>query len=160
MSDQAGMICDAESVGTALAEARALNADIRAKGIAYGRPAEAVRALQWQQMALASEAVLGALDHFIRQGGGSRGARAILDPAGGRLCRRRGGPAGGLSLPRGTRRRPDGADPRPPRGRDARNRDATEPPVRRRARSFFERDWPDWLTGRIFDLDKGGDEEC
>ena len=20
------------------------------------------------------------------------------------------------------------------------------------ARSFFERDWPDWLTGRIFDL--------
>ena len=21
------------------------------------------------------------------------------------------------------------------------------------AKSFFERDWPDWLTGRIFDLD-------
>ena len=82
MSDRAGMICDAESVGTALAEARALNADIRAQGIAYGRPAEAVRALQWQQMALASEAVLGALDHFIRNGGGSRGARAIRDPEG------------------------------------------------------------------------------
>ena len=82
MSDRAGMICDAESVGAALAEARALNADIRAKGIAFGRPAEAVRALQWQQMALASEAVLAALDHFIRHGGGSRGARAIRDPAG------------------------------------------------------------------------------
>ena len=52
------MICDAEGVRTALAEARALNADIRANGIACGRPAEAVRALQWQQMALASEAVL------------------------------------------------------------------------------------------------------
>ena len=76
------MICDAESVGEALAEARALNADIRAQGIAYGRPAEAVRALQWQQMALASEAVLAALDHFIRNGGGSRGARAIRDPEG------------------------------------------------------------------------------
>ena len=82
MSDQAGMICDADSVGEALEEARALNADIRAKGIAYGRAAEAVRALQWQQMALASEAVLAALDHFIRHGGGSRGARAICDPDG------------------------------------------------------------------------------
>ena len=41
-----------------------------------------MRALQWQQMALASEAVLGALDHFIRNGGGSRGARAIRDPEG------------------------------------------------------------------------------
>jgi hypothetical protein len=23
------------------------------------------------------------------------------------------------------------------------------------ARSFFERDWPAWLTGRIYDLDAG-----
>ena len=24
------------------------------------------------------------------------------------------------------------------------------------AKSFFERDWPDWLTGRIFDVDMDG----
>ena len=31
--------------------------------------------------------------------------------------------------------------------------DATEPPFDEAATSFFERDWPDWLTGRIFDVD-------
>ena len=152
MSDRAGMICDAESVGEALAEARALNADIRAQGIAYGRPAEAVRALQWQQMALASEGVLAALDHFIRRGGGSRGARAIRDPAGESLPLTAEGPL------------------EPYRFRMERDADRAEQIVVRLyggavrvetrpnrtfdegARSFFERDWPDWLTGRIFDL--------
>ena len=52
----------------------------------------AARAVQWQQMALASEAVLAALDHYIAQGGGSRGARAICDPAGDSLPRSRHGP--------------------------------------------------------------------
>ena len=61
MSDRAGMICDPGSVAAALAEARGLNAEISAQGIACGRAAEAARALQWQQMALASEAVLAAL---------------------------------------------------------------------------------------------------
>ncbi len=33
-------------------------------------------------MAIASEAVLTALDFYIGRGGGSRGARAVLDPLG------------------------------------------------------------------------------
>ncbi|MEK1873901.1 MAG: FAD-binding protein, partial [Rhizobium altiplani] len=37
MSDKAGLICDGESVASALVEARRLNAEIRAKGIAYER---------------------------------------------------------------------------------------------------------------------------
>ncbi len=82
MSDRAGMICQVKSVREAREQARSLNAEIRAKGIAYGRAAEAVRALQWQQMALASEGVLAALDYFVHRGGGSRGARAICDPDG------------------------------------------------------------------------------
>ena len=152
MSDQAGMICDAESVGTALAEARALNADIRAQGIAYGRPAEAVRALQWQQMALASEAVLGALDHFIRNGGGSRGARAIRDPEGEALPLTIDGPLEDYRFR--VERDADRTEQIVVRLDGEALRIATRPnrPFNEHARSFFERDWPDWLTGRIFDL--------
>lgn len=155
MSDNAGMICDAEGVGAALADARMLNAEIRANGIAYGRPSEAARALQRQQMALASEAVLAALDHFIRNGGGSRGARAICDPAGECLPLSKNGPL---------------EDYRFRKERDAHKEEqivvrmqAGKMHVSTRAnrtfdetaKSFFERDWPDWLTGRIFDPDAG-----
>jgi len=28
------------------------------------------------------------------------------------------------------------------------------------AKSFFERDWPAWLTGGIYDLQSGGAEKC
>lgn len=152
MSDHAGMICDGPSVDTALTEARALNADLRASGIAFGRTAEAARALQWRHTALASEAVLTALDHFIRSGGGSRGARAILDGAGDMLPQASGG---GLDAYRfRAEREADRAEqltvvrdgdgfrvmPRPNRSFDE------------TARSFFERDWPGWLTGRVYDL--------
>ena len=153
MSDKAGMICDAESVARALEEARALNADIRAKGISHGRASEAARALQRAQMALASEAVLAALDYFIRQGGGSRGARAIRDPQGESLPVFRSGPLEDYRFrkERDTQKsekivvRLDGetlhVSIRPNR------------PFDESAKSFFERDWPDWLTGRIYDPD-------
>ncbi len=152
MSDRAGMICDAKSVSAALAEAHALNADIRATGLAFGRPAEAVRALQWQQMALASEAVLGALDHFIRHGGGSRGARAIRDPEGEELPRTADGP---LESYRFRKERAADRDEQILVRMNRATLHVTTRPNRsfdESARSFFERDWPDWLTGRIFDL--------
>jgi succinate dehydrogenase/fumarate reductase flavoprotein subunit len=152
MSDHAGLICDAAGVEAALAEARTLNAEIAAQGIACGRPAEAARALQWHQMALASEAVLTALAHFVREGGGSRGARAICDPGGEAVPVAAGG-----SLERY-------------RFRVARDADRDEQIVVRRQgdgfhvstrpnrrfdesrKAFFERDWPDWLTGRVYAL--------
>ena len=152
MSDKAGIICDGENVTRALAEARALNADIRAMGIAYGRTTEAARVLQRQQMALVSEAVLAALDYYIRHGGGSRGARAICDPQGESLPICRNGPL---------------EDYRFRKERDAHK--AEKIVVRldgetihvsvlanrlfdESAKSFFERDWPVWLTGRTYDL--------
>jgi succinate dehydrogenase/fumarate reductase flavoprotein subunit len=155
MSDAAGTLCDAEAVRSALTEARALNAAIRAQGIAYGRPSEAGRAVQWQQMALASEAVLTALDRYISGGGGSRGARAILDPDGEGLPLSAHGP---LEDVRFRRERPEDRD----RQIVVRLRDGAftlaERPNRtmdQSGRPFFERDWPTWLTGAIYDRTVG-----
>ncbi len=157
MSDFAGIFCRPAEVADALAEARRLNADIRARGIGCRRPSEIARALQWQQMALASEAVLAALDHYIREGGGSRGARTICDPGGMAVPSTAAGPLEDYRFR--TERAEDretqivvrlrGTDmvvtPRANRSLDA-------------ARPFFERDWPGWLTGTIHDADDGGTE--
>ncbi|AGS21572.1 FAD-dependent oxidoreductase [Rhizobium etli] len=152
MSEKAGIICDRESVGRALIEAHKLNAEIRVSGVAYGHPAEAVRGVQWRHMALASAAVLSALDFFIRNGGGSRGARAICDADGESLPLARSGP---LQEYRFRKERESHrneqivvrieADEIKLSTRPNRNLDES-------AKSFFERDWPDWLTGRIYDL--------
>lgn len=152
MSDRAGMICDGNSVAEALSEAKRLNAEIRESGVAYERAAEAARALQWQQMALASEAVLSALDYFIRNGGGSRGARAICDPEGQSLPFDRNGPLDEYRF----RREQDAhrIEQIVIRLEGDLMKTCTRP-IRRfdeNAKSFFERDWPAWLTGRIYDL--------
>jgi succinate dehydrogenase / fumarate reductase, flavoprotein subunit len=150
MSDQAGIVCTADGVATALAEARDLNARLRAEGIAPARPAEAARALQWQQMALVSEAVLTALDRYIVQGGGSRGARAICDPGGQDVPQSVRGPLDVLRF-----RRED------PAHRDRQTvvrwsgirfdlHERANRPFDATARPAFERDWPAWLTGAIY----------
>jgi succinate dehydrogenase / fumarate reductase flavoprotein subunit len=153
MSDKAGMICDGESVRQALLEARALNAAIRENGVSFGRAGEAARAVQWQQMALASEAVLTALDCFIRNGGGSRGARAICDAEGECVPMARSGP---LHAYRFRNERDAHRDEQIV----VRSKGATMEVSIRPNRlldegetSFFERDWPAWLTGRIYDAE-------
>ena len=155
MSDSAGIICHPADVSDARAKARALNAKIRAGGLGYDRATEVSRVLQWQQMALASEAVLAALEFYISQGGGSRGARAICTPDGEGRPMSKDGPLDDVRfrLEQTAHRaeqilvRLDGSDikvsTRPNRAFDE------------TAKSFFERDWPDWLTGRIFDLGGG-----
>jgi succinate dehydrogenase / fumarate reductase flavoprotein subunit len=150
MSDHAGLFCRPDDVARALAEARALNARIRVHGIRPARPSEAPRALQWQQMALASEAVLTALDAYIRAGGGSRGARAILDPAGPDVPVT---PAGPLEAFRFRPERPEHRAEQIAVTRDGdRFHLATRPvrPLDEAHRPFFERDWPAWLTGEIY----------
>lgn len=153
MSDHAGILCTAHDVAKALQEARSLNARIREKGLAVSRSSDVARALQWQQMALASEAVLTALDHYIRQGGGSRGARAICDPDGECLPESVRGP-----LPQFRFRAERETDKRNQlRVRMAANAmSVSEVPNRMydADKSFFERDWPAWLTGAIFDHDR------
>lgn len=156
MSDAAGILCKAGAVRAALAEARALNGRIADDGIAIDRPSEVARAVQWRQMALASEAVLTALDHYIAQGGGSRGARAILDPAGDAVPVSAGGPLEDVRFR--SERREDrerqillrhGEGGFMVRERKTRALDQTERP-------FFERDWPAWLTGGVYRAEQGG----
>ena len=85
MSDHAGVLCNAADVSRALAASHALNQTIRQRGIAYSGAPEALKALQWRQTALLSEAVLTALAFYIERGGGSRGARTICSPTGDRV---------------------------------------------------------------------------
>ena len=150
MSDHAGIVCSAGGVKKALAGAQALNDSIRRRGVAFEGAYEATRALQWRQMAIVSETVLAALAFYIRRGGGSRGARAVCDPEGERIPLARTGPLEAFRF------LPERADDRTEqilirldrehfaiRTRAVRARD--------RERPFFERDWPDFLTGAIFE---------
>jgi succinate dehydrogenase / fumarate reductase flavoprotein subunit len=113
--------------------------------------------LQWQQMALSSQAVLAALDHYISQGGGSRGARAICDPEGEATPMAKAGPLQDVRF-RKERDRDKGeqilvrlmGDEMQVSTRPNRSFDET-------AKPFFERDWPAWLTGGVFDLNRGQD---
>jgi succinate dehydrogenase / fumarate reductase flavoprotein subunit len=154
MSDFAGILCSKDGVARALAKAQALNAAIAANGIAHMRDGEVTRVLQWQQMALASQAVLAALDHYIASGGGSRGARAILDKAGDCAPMVQSGPLEDFRF----------------RSESAADKDVQimvqmqsgEMKVSVRPnrvmggdKPFFEHDWPSWLTGAIYDAPVG-----
>mmetsp|Transcript_28835 Transcript_28835/g.54835 ORF Transcript_28835/g.54835 Transcript_28835/m.54835 type:complete len:697 (+) Transcript_28835:35-2125(+) len=156
MSDHAGILCTPQGVAQARAASEQLTRSIAENGILITRPAEAGRALQWQQMALASQAVLTALDTYIAAGGGSRGARAICDPQGACLPDARTGPLSDVRF-------------RPERETDKQSQiqvrwaqgkiHITTRPNRTfdpNAKSVFERDWPAWLTGGIFDLSDTG----
>ena len=151
MSDHAGIVCTSEHVNEALAAAHALNSSIRTYGIASKGPYEALKALQWRQMAIVSEAVLAALAFYINRGGGSRGARAVCAHGGECVPLARTGPLNEFRfLPERIEDRTeqilirlDGEDP-VIRTRATRSCD-------REPRPFFERDWPDFLTGAIFD---------
>jgi succinate dehydrogenase/fumarate reductase flavoprotein subunit len=151
MSDHAGILCKADDVRSALVEARALNDSIRRHGVAYDGASGALRALQWQQTALLSEAVITALAYYVEHGGGSRGARTLCAPDGDRTPHARTGP---LEDFRFVSERPeDRAEQIHLRLKGGAFACAVRP-VRRRdqgGQPFFERDWPDFLTGAVYD---------
>ncbi|MEN3752837.1 hypothetical protein ABC733_09395 [Mangrovibacter sp. SLW1] len=91
MSDVAGFICHINQVPEALAATRRLNEQITQHGIAITHPNQAAQRFQWQQMALACEALLTALNFYIEQGGGSRGARVLCSPDGDQVPSTRAG---------------------------------------------------------------------
>ncbi len=151
MSDKAGLICHAADVKEARQEAQRLVESLQAHGISYQRPAEAARALQWRHMALASHAVLAALDFYIGRGGGSRGARAICDPNGQDVPTARTGMLEDMRFRR--ERLEDRSEQILVSLQDGALALRTRPNrvFNETDKSFFERDWPDWLTGRIYD---------
>jgi succinate dehydrogenase/fumarate reductase flavoprotein subunit len=82
MSDKAGFICDEDEIATGLAELQQLNTKIRDQGI-YAPASRSLYSVQWRQNALAAQAIMTALNHYVKNGGGSRGARAICNKNGG-----------------------------------------------------------------------------
>ena len=150
MSDHAGVLCEGGAVATALAQARTLNQRIARDGVAFEGATGALRALQWRHMALASEAVLTALDAYIARGGGSRGARAVLDPHGECEPEAR---ATSLAAYRFRRERPRDRARQMLLRRDGEGFAIRTRPLRTLdpdEKPFFERDWPDYLTGAIY----------
>jgi len=150
MSDDAGFICSVEGVRTALAAARRLNGEIRSRGMRPERADQAARCLQWRQMALASEAVLTALDAYLARGGGSRGARAISDPRGTDVPVTRTGPLEAFRFR--AERQQDRAEKIAIRFESG-SFVCSFQPVRRHDHSqaaYFERDWAEFLTGAIY----------
>jgi succinate dehydrogenase / fumarate reductase, flavoprotein subunit len=151
MSDHAAILCNAVDVSAAVGAAHALNETILQQGIAFDGANEAVRALQWRQNAIASEAILTALDFYLKQGGGSRGARTVCSSHGDRVPR---ACSGFLEDARFISERGEDRTKqihvRFERGAFV----CTTHPIRRRDRNdqpFFERDWQDYLTGAIYD---------
>lgn len=83
MSDYAGIICTQSEVKDALQAAKALRCEVETgAGIQVSSASLVGQAFRWRHMVWVSEAVLTALDHYISQGGGSRGARAICSETG------------------------------------------------------------------------------
>ena len=154
MSDHAGVLCRPQDIAAALQSASKLNQTIRDNGISFLRSGEIARVLQWQQLALASEAVLAALHHYVGQGGGSRGARAVCDPDGEATPMARSGPL--LDVRFRTERLHDRTEQIVVRLVDGQLQIATRPNRRLSDtdKPFFERDWPAWLTGAVFDPDQ------
>ncbi len=151
MSDCAGMICRPERVASALRGAAQLSGTIREHGVSFDATTFGVtHALQWRHNALASEAILSALDFYVSGGGGSRGARAICDAMGECVPATRNGV---LEDFRFRRERSEDKDEQivvkwANAGMTIRTRKPRE--LQQKERPFFERHWPHYLTGAIY----------
>ena len=151
MSDSAGMICRAASIASALREAKQLTMGIRDKGVSFDATTFGVtHALQWCQNALASEAILAALDYYVSNGGGSRGARVICDNEGECVPSTINGP---LEEYRFRMEKTEHKDQQiVVKYADSALVIFTRQPRKfsQTERPFFERNWPHYLTGAIY----------
>ncbi|MDR1662074.1 MAG: FAD-binding protein, partial [Azoarcus sp.] len=151
MSEKAGFICRGEDVDIALREAAALNASLGEKGIRIENPAQIAKAMLWKQMALTSEAVLSALSLYIKNGGGSRGARLICSASGTAVPETRIGKLEAYRFR--VEREADKKTQIRVRYRDGKfeiyeNALRAMPPP---GNFFFEKNWAPFLTGRIYE---------
>ncbi|MCZ8956231.1 FAD-binding protein [Escherichia albertii] len=82
MSDYAGFICHADKVRHANRDALLLSEFVQQNGLSIRHVGEIAELFMWRHMSLTSAAVLTQLTHYIDAGGGSRGARMVIDPQG------------------------------------------------------------------------------
>lgn len=153
MSDRAGFICARDLVAPALAEARALRERIFSQGFAVPRETHVIDIFRWRHLTLTSEAVLTALNHYIRSGGGSRGARALVATDGAQGVMTRNGEIPNFRIV------PENVEHRSKKivlrwtGSDF---TISEQPIRQLedlTTIFFEKHWPAYLTGAIYQAD-------
>ncbi|HAS9355351.1 TPA: FAD-binding protein [Salmonella enterica subsp. enterica serovar Veneziana] len=150
MSDYAGFICHVENIRQAAQDARNLLASLSHDALSIQHLAEIPGLFMWRQQTLASAAILTMLEEFIAAGGGSRGARIILDPQGSCLPLTRHGPFSQWRF-------------RPEREED-KNTKLTihyqekkfifnQKPLRNLPDlkdNYFEKNWPDFPCGKIY----------
>ena len=151
MSDFAGMICKADHIASALQDAKKLTQSIRERGVSFDATTFGVtHALQWRQNALASEAILSALNFYVSKGGGSRGARVICDAAGECVPVTSKGPLEDYRFR--MERTEDKSEQIVVKWTGAEMIMSTRQPreFQQTERPFFERNWPHYLTGAIY----------
>lgn len=149
MSDEAGFLCRTAQVAESLAGAQRLRLAVERRGLSCQRPAQLAEVYRWRHLALASEAVLTAMAHYVAQGGGSRGARAWLGDDGSEVPEDRRGPR-----PEWRFRKEDPAHRRHKLTtvfQDGMVRIEERPlrPLDDLGAIFFEKDWRHFLTGDI-----------
>ncbi|MDD7912056.1 FAD-binding protein [Pseudovibrio exalbescens] len=149
MSEAAGFVCAEADVTSALEDALALVDAFEAGAVALREAKRAGDYFMWKQMALSSAAVLQALNHYLKAGGGSRGARVILDD-------------GSTGLPETVHGPLEAFRFRPEREKDKAKKiivrqtadgiACCERPLKGRDRSpvYFERGWGEFLSEQIF----------
>lgn len=150
MSDYAGFLCSADEVSRAREEADALKNHVYDGGLSIRHVAEVSELFMWRHLALTSAAVLTMLEQYVSDGGGSRGARIILDSHGECVPQIRSGTCEAWRF-------------RPERDEDKRCKFTVryqeghfileKKPLRTLpdlSKIYFERNWPDFLTGKIF----------
>jgi hypothetical protein len=124
---------------------------VRERGIRIENPAQVAKAMLWRQTALTSAAVLSALSLYVRQGGGSRGARLICSASGTELPETRTGRLEEYRfLPE---RDADRKKQIRVRYGDGKFEVVEKEPraMTRPEKFFFEKNWAPFLTGRIYE---------
>jgi succinate dehydrogenase / fumarate reductase, flavoprotein subunit len=151
MSDFAGMICRVEPIASALGDAKQLTRSIREFGVSFDATTFGVtHALQWRQNALASEAILSALNFYVSRGGGSRGARAICDWMGECVPATRKGTLEDYRFRRERSADKDHQIVVKWTGSEITVITRKSREMLQKERPFFERYWPHYLTGVIY----------
>ncbi len=155
MSDHAGFICHVDAVPGGLEAARDLNRRIAEHGVNITDHKHVYEGILRAQTALLSEAVLFALDYYIRDGGGSRGARMLCSGDGRQIPASRLGELDGFRfLPENPEHRQEKILLRyhPDTGMQIRKRPLR--PIENTGEIYFEKNWGAYLTGAIYPEDK------